>query len=512
MPSENRILVDTRRVIGKIEPAIYGFNIEHINHDLTGSSIVYGAIFDEGSPLSDEHGYRKDVVEACKRIRVPMLRWPGGNFVSGYHWLNGVGPRDERPRLFELAWKSEESNRFGTDEFIEFCRLVDAEPWITVNAGSGTAEEACQWVEYCNRKGNTYYAKLREKNGHPEPYGVTYWSLGNELWGDFQIGHLSAEEYASKARDYAKLMRRVDPDIKLTAVGEILGTNPEWNLAVLNKMADLIDTISTHIYHRPLLSRDRHEDYYRIMVCPVHAEEKLKVLKGTIDLVLKRDRSMAIPPLQKREISISFDEWNMSGCHTLRDALGISRLLNVFQRLSDFVKIGSYFPLIHFHGTRKDRHGGAPISAYEDTCVLEAGYHAFDLYVNHTGEIAVDSYVESETYDLEFKARNGQDVSFKNIPYLDASATTSRDGNTLYLAVVNTHRDKDVECLMELRGCSPQKTGQVFELNAEDVDAFNDKDNKEHVRVVEKHGIDVAQSLTYTFPAHSATVIQIARA
>ena len=510
MRSGNRIFVDARRLIGKIDPNIYGFNVEHIHHDAAEASIVYGAIFDEGSPLSDEHGFRKDVIEACKRIKVPMLRWPGGNFASGYHWLNGVGPRDERPRLFELAWKSEESNRFGTDEFVEFCRLIDAEPWITVNAGSGTAEEACQWVEYCNRKGNTYYAKLREENGHPEPYGVTYWSLGNELWGDFQIGHLSAEEYASKARDYAKLMRRVDPDIELTAVGEVLGTNPEWNLAVLNKMADLIDTISTHIYHRPLLSRDEEENYYRVMLCPVHAEEKLKVLKGTIDLVIKKDRSMAIPSPQIREINISFDEWNMSGCHTLRDALGISRLLNVFQRLSDFVKIGSYFPLIHFYGARKERHGGAPISAYKDTVVLEAGYHAFDLYVNHTGEVAVDSYVESETYDLEFGVRDGRDVSFKNIPYLDASASVSGDGKTLYLAVINVHRDRDMECLVELRGCSPQGTGRVFELNAEDVRAYNDRDNKENVRVTEKSGVEIAQSFTYMFPAHSATVIQIA--
>jgi alpha-N-arabinofuranosidase len=234
------------------------------------------------------------------------------------------------------------------------------------------------------------------------------------------------------------------------------------------------------------------------MLCPVHAEEKLRILKGTIDVVLKRDRSI--------------DEWNMSGCHTLRDALGISRLLNVFQRLSDFVKIGSYFPLIHFYGTRKRRHGGAPISAYKDTIVLEAGYHAFDLYVNHTGEVAVDTYVESETYNLEFKVRDGQDVSFKNIPYLDSSATTSKDGKTLYLAVVNAHRDKDMECLIELRGCSPQETGRVFELNAEDVNVSNDRDNKENVSVVEKQSIQIAQNFTYTFPAHSATVIQVSTA
>jgi len=185
--------------------------------------LIYGAIFDEGNPLLDEKGFRRDIIVACRRIKLPILRWPGGNFASGYNWLEGVGPRDERPILYDLAWRAEETNRFGTDEFIEFCRLTGAEPFITVNAGSGTALEAARWVEYCNSKGNTHYAKLREKHGHPEPYNVKYWSIGNEMWSDFQIGNLPAKEYVWKARDFAKLMRRVDPNINLTAVGHIKG-------------------------------------------------------------------------------------------------------------------------------------------------------------------------------------------------------------------------------------------------------------------------------------------------
>lgn len=153
---------------------IYGFNIEHI------PGLIYGAIFDESSPLSDDRGFRKDVIEACKRIKVPILRWPGGNFASGYNWLDGIEPRDERPTLYDLAWGAEEINRFGTDEFVEFCRLIGAEPFITVNTGSGTAIEAAKWVEYCNRKDKTYYAKLREKHGRPEPYNV---KLNIGVWG-----------------------------------------------------------------------------------------------------------------------------------------------------------------------------------------------------------------------------------------------------------------------------------------------------------------------------------------
>jgi len=460
-------------------------------------------------------GFRKDVIEACKKIKVPIIRWPGGNFASGYHWLDGVGLRDKRPTLYDLAWESEESNRFGTDEFIEFCRLMGAEPFITVNVGSGTPKEAARWVEYCNRKGNTYYAKLREKYGHLEPYGVICWSIGNEMWGDFQIGHLPAEEYARKAREYAKLMKRVDPNINLTAVGHTLEATPKWNLTVLNTLSDMIDCISTHVYYHKYLSGNEEEDYYRVLACPVHAEERLRLLKNTIEVALSNYESTThiSPQVRKREISISFDEWNISGCHTLRDALGISRLLNIFQRLSGSLKTGCLFPLIHFHSA--PRSGSSPITAYKDTIVLEAGYHAFDLYVNHTGEVGVDSYVESETYELEFEmnqlpqGRRSRNVSFKNIPYLDASVTISKDGKVVYVTTVNAHRDEDMECLVELRGCKPQKTGRVFELNARDVNAYNDREKEDNVKVTEKPEIKINERFTYTFPAHSATVIEI---
>ena len=530
MSYESRICVDVKRPIGKIDPKIYGFNIEHIRNLETGHSLIYGALFDERSSLSDEHGFRRDVVDACKRIKVPILRGPGGNFVSGYHWLDGVGPRDERPMLYELAWKSEETNRFGTDEFMEFCKLIGTEPFITVNSGSGTAEEATRWVEYCNRKGNTRYAKLREKNGHPEPYGVTYWSLGNEAWGDFQIGHLEADEYARKARDYAKLMRRVDQGIKLTAVGSGLGTDPEWDLTVLGLLADpfiyhgeatdLIDTISTHAYYSMFLNGNEEEYYYQVLACPLDAERKLRIKKSILDVALSKLESArgAFPYIREREIGIAFDEWNISGCHTLRDALAICRVLNVFQRLSDWLKIGCFFPLIHQKGSKEEDYS-SPITAYEDGIVLEAGYHAFDLYVNHTGSTAVETYVECKTYDQEFEPRarvwnswaerSFGKLSFRDVPYLDSSTTLSSDGKTLYVATVNTHRDENEDCLIELRGCSPQGTARVFELNARDVNAYNDKGTKDNVKTLEKAGIRIDQKFTYNFPPHSATVIEI---
>ncbi len=201
------IKVDADRRVGAVSPLIYGQFIEHLGR------CIYGGIYDEGSPLSDEAGFRTDVLEAVRGLRVPIIRWPGGNFVSAYHWEDGIGPKEARPRRWDLAWKTEESNRFGTDEFIAYCREVGSLPYICVNTGTGTIEEAAQWVEYCNASSDTHHADLRRQYGHEHPFGVRWWGIGNEISRDWQIGKREAKEHAWAAREYAKAMRRVDPDI-----------------------------------------------------------------------------------------------------------------------------------------------------------------------------------------------------------------------------------------------------------------------------------------------------------
>src|SRR5207253_126738 len=209
-----RISIDLRRRLGTVDRRIFGQFIEHIGR------CIYGGVYDEGSPLADARGFRRDVLDAARPLRIPILRWPGGNFVSGYHWLDGVGPRDRRPRRSELAWYAEESNRFGTDEFIEYCRVLGAEPFICVNMGSGTMDEAQAWVEYCNGTGNTSWANLRRQHGHAEPYRVRYWGLGNEMYGGWQIGNMNAHDYVKKARAFAMVMKRTDPSIQLIGCGQ----------------------------------------------------------------------------------------------------------------------------------------------------------------------------------------------------------------------------------------------------------------------------------------------------
>ena len=191
------------RVMKKRSGLIYGQFIEHFHRQ------IYGGVFDPGSPFADEDGFRTDVLEALRRIRVPILRWPGGCFVSSYHWKKAVGP--ERTPVFDKSWRVEDPNLFGTDEYVALCRRIGCEPYICTNAGTGTPEEMSDWVEYCNLKDQGEYARLRTKNGHSEPYGVRYWSIGNENYGSWELGAKGVGEWGRLVLESAKLMRHVDP-------------------------------------------------------------------------------------------------------------------------------------------------------------------------------------------------------------------------------------------------------------------------------------------------------------
>lgn len=188
-----QVAVSPARKAGRIDRNLFGGFVEHLGR------CIYGGLYDEGSPLSDANGFREDVLGLLRKLRMGVLRWPGGNFVSNYHWTDGIGPKDERPRRPELAWHDEESNRFGTDEFLAYCAELGTEPYLCLNMGTGTLREALDWIEYCNGTGDTYWTNLRRANGHPEPYRVRYWGLGNEMYGEWQVGAVSAEEYVREA-------------------------------------------------------------------------------------------------------------------------------------------------------------------------------------------------------------------------------------------------------------------------------------------------------------------------
>ncbi|MBO0833253.1 MAG: alpha-N-arabinofuranosidase, partial [Actinobacteria bacterium] len=200
-----RIAIDPRRVLGQVDRNVFGGFVEHLGR------CIYGGLYEEGSPLSDDRGFRKDVMSLLRELRMGVLRWPGGNFVSNYHWQDGIGPKDARPPRPELAWGGTESNRFGTDEFLTYCAELGTEPYICLNMGTGTLDEALAWLEYCNGDRPTHWANMRRQNGKSEPYRVKYWGLGNEMYGEWQVGAMSADEYVREATRWARALKFLDP-------------------------------------------------------------------------------------------------------------------------------------------------------------------------------------------------------------------------------------------------------------------------------------------------------------
>src|SRR5579864_9353746 len=239
-----RIKIDIDRTIGEVDPHLFGNFAEHLGR------MIYGGIYEEGSPLSDKDGYRTDVMDAVKKLGVSIIRYPGGNFSSGYNWTDGIGPKDQRPVRVELAWNALESNRFGTDEFLHYCERIGAEPYICINGGLGTVDDARHWVEYTNESRHTYWADQRRKNGREKPYAVKYWGLGNEIDGPWQLGHKNAEDYAKFALEAAKAMRLVDSSIKLIASGSSnYGADWQgWNRTVITALRGQADYVSLHTY------------------------------------------------------------------------------------------------------------------------------------------------------------------------------------------------------------------------------------------------------------------------
>ncbi len=489
------IHIDLSRKIGAIDRKIYGGFVEHLGR------CIYGGIYEEGSPLSDEHGFRKDVMEAVRALQVPVLRWPGGNFVSAYHWTDGIGPVEERPRQMELAWHSVEPNRFGTDEFIEYCRVMDIEPYFCVNMGTGTMDEARAWVEYCNGTGDTYWANLRRKHGHEEPYGVKYWGLGNEMWGEWQVGALSAEDYVKKAREFAKVMKWTDPSIKLVGCGSSGWS--DWDRIVIEGLASHIDYYSLHIYTGS-------DDYYSNVLAPALADFALRTCQGMIERV-RYNQQIEHP------IHIAYDEWNvwfrkrspesmLEERYTLSDALAVSAYLNTFIRHSDSVKMANLAQLVNVI---------APLVTNKEGLFLQTIYFPLRLYAEQMQEIALDIHVESELAPLtpqnEQSAWGQKIARLGPFQQLDAVATVNPDGTTLTLAVINRDLEKPHETSIQFTDPTILNRVVAYEVNGPEPESQNSFAEPAVVTVQERsfEANLNGQTLTYTFPAHSLTVLQL---
>jgi alpha-N-arabinofuranosidase len=498
-----RIKFDTDRKIGEVDKNIYGNFVEHLGR------CVYGGIYEPGSALSDADGFRKDVMEAVKGLNVSLIRYPGGNFVSNYHWLDGVGPKNERIPRLEMAWARLETNEFGTNEFIKYCRTIGSEPYLSVNMGTGTIEEAQRWVEYCNVKEGPFYAELRKKHGFPEPYNVKYWSLGNEMDGYWQMGHLSAEDYSNKAREAAKLMRLTSSDIKLVAAGSSnyrTGANPDyWNRTVLGELKDYIDFIALHIY-----VGNPDNNYYNFLATPLVMEQRTAIVKGMIKEVMQTANRPGRP-----QIYLAWDEYNvwyrarttetMKGTraleehYDLEDALVIGGFLNVFIRNSDIIKMANMAQLVNVI---------APIFAEEKGIYKQTIYFPLEMFAKNMRGTSLNVFVDCGTYDTpEFNIGLGETKTKQTgVPYLDVSATYNN--GEVNMVVINRNKDQAIQTDVISQTGEFAGPVKIWEINGSDVKIMNDF-GAENVKTITKPDLKVkGNSLTYTFPAHSITLLK----
>jgi len=482
-----RIKIDTGRVIGEIDPKLYGNFLEHLGR------CIEGGIFEEGSALSDAEGFRRDVLKAVQGLHVPLLRWPGGNFSSNYNWRDGIGPRDSRPRRLEMAWGTIEDNRFGTHEFLDYVVQAGAQPYICANLGTGTWDEVQQWVEYVNFDGDTATTRLRKKNGRDRPWKVTYWGLGNEMDGPWQMGHRTADDYGKFALEAAKLMHWTDPSVKLVAAGSS-NYNADWvgwNRTVLGYLKPHVDYLSLHLY-----VGNPENDYYQFQSSSLELANRIEVTEGVINEALSSG-----PPGKK--IHIAWDEWNvwyrargdkergrriLEEHYNLEDALVVSSFLNTFVNHAQIVKIANMAQLVNVI---------APIFTNETGLFLQTIYYPLQLFATHCHGTALKLLVEGPTYKTK---------KYEAVPYLDTSAALDTDG-TIVMNVTNRHQDQPLDAVFELEDKRFGSDFQVFEVNGPDIKAENDFDVT-RVKSTQKPITAGGTTLKYTFPAHSFTMLK----
>ena len=482
-----RLAIHADMPYGTVSPHLYGHFAEHL-----GRCIYDGIWVGEDSAIPNVGGLRADTIEALRRIGAPNVRWPGGCFADDYHWEDGIGPRAERPRRLNLWWGGEESSEFGTDEFIALCRRVGAEPYLCANVGSGTPAEARNWMEYCNWAGDSALARQRTANGSPEPYGVKWWSVGNENWGCG--GHFEPEEYAAAYRRFATYLRRLGGDCQLVACGH---TTPDWNRRFLGALHNwhLMDHLSIHRYYsRGHQTEFTEADYLGLLAEATFVGEDIKAAADALDLY-------AGPPGAGKFIGIVMDEWGvwhpqaqqgLEQINTLRDALAAAQVLDTFNRWSARLTMGNLAQtinvlqcLIHTDGPR---------------FWLTPTYHLFDLYRGHMGQEAVR--VVADGPRVPVRRSDGREVQ---VPFLCASASVNAARTKLHLTLSNRSPDKAAECTVALAVCPPATGAEVRVLAGDDPASHNTTDEPQRVVLTDADLDAHGDTWTWTLPPLSVT-------
>ena len=496
--SNSRIYIDTNRIISEISPLLFSGFAEHMGR------CIYEGIYEPASPHADENGLRKDVLAALKELNFRSIRYPGGNFLSGYFWEDGIGPRDQRPRRRDLAWQSLETNQFGTDEFMAFCKEIGTAPMMGVNMGTGTIQDAANLVEYCNGGTGTKYADMRAKNGHADPYDVKYWCIGNEMDGPWQIGHLDAVEYGKKAREAAKMMRWHDDSIDLVLCGSSnsqMPTYPEWDRTVLELCWDRVDYHSLHYY-----ATNFEDDTPSYLALSAEFESFVDTLTGVLRYVKAKTRS-------KHDVYLSWDEWNvwykarlsndMEGqwteaphlieeVYNLEDALVVAQWMNVFLRKSDVLKIACLAQIVNVI---------APILTTTDSMLKQSIFYPFMLFSRLASGNALDVAVNTSRYETK---------QFGDMPLLDVSASHNPETGNNAIFIVNRSQTESITVDINWQDVAPKGVTSAHQLSGTDPKAANSFENPNELVAVAIDAPDISDGVaTLSLPPLSFTALEV---
>jgi alpha-N-arabinofuranosidase len=456
------LIVDKDFVISRIDDRLYGSFIEHLGR------AVYGGIYEPGHPQADEQGYRKDVLDLIRQLRVPIIRYPGGNFVSGYDWKDGIGPKDQRPSRLELAWRTVEPNQFGLNEFVDWARVAGSSVMWAINLGTHGVDEARNIVEYANHPSGSYWSDMRIGHGFKEPHGIKTWCLGNEMDGPWQIGAKTATEYGRLAAESAKVMKWVDPSIELVACGssgKFMATYPEWEATVLDHTYDHVDYLSLHTYYG-----NADNDTATFLGRSLEMEDFIRSIVATCDYMKAKKRS-------KKKMQLSFDEWNvwfhsneadkkidpwqiappqLEDVYTMEDALVVGCMLIALLKNADRVKVACLAQLVNVIAPIMTENGGA---AWAQTIY----YPYMHASVFGRGQALVP-LVQSPKYDTK---------EITDIPYLETIAVYNEEASEVTIFAVNRDLDNALPLDVDLRSFSSCEVIGHLVLESDDLKAAN---------------------------------------
>jgi alpha-N-arabinofuranosidase len=507
----SRVIIDASNARANIDRRLFGSFLEHLGR------AIYTGVYQPGSPLADRNGFRSDVVTEIKSLGVPIVRYPGGNFVSGYNWLDGVGPKDKRPTVLERAWNSMETNQFGTNEFVDWCRLAGAEPLLGMNFGTGTVEMAVNYVEYCNVARGTKWSDLRRSHGYEQPHNVRYWCLGNEMDGPWQMGQMTARDYGRKAVDTARQIRVIDRDAQLIACGSS-GTNMPlymvWDREVLEECYDQVDGLSLHAYYGNTQTLTGNSTA-RYLAMNLDMERQIAEAEAVCDYVQAMRRS-------NKRLWLSFDEWNvwyraragaatnggrafaprlLEEVYNLEDALLVGGFINTLVRNAGRVRIACLAQLVNVI---------APLVTNDTGVLRQSTYYPYAWALRYARGRVLNLRVESDTYPIRAAGLQADFARNAEVPFVDTVATMNPDNGEVCVLMLNRDVDAEREMVLEWRETTPTRVLRCETITGNDLKAFNTFEQPQRVVPRNLETPRPGNRMTFKLPARSYSVLHMA--